>query len=67
VERVAGDEELDALPPAHVRSHDDSLGFSTPMQQEHLKRVAEVIMIELVIENAVQPNRRAGRHHEVKR
>jgi hypothetical protein len=37
-----------------------------PMQQENLKRIAEVVEIELLVADSMEPHRRRRRHHEVK-
>jgi len=36
-----------------------------PMQQENLKRIAEVV-IELLVADSMEPHRRSRRHHEIK-
>src|SRR5215216_6055830 len=65
VERVAGDQQLHALAAAQVRSDDDPLGGPIGVQQEQLQRITEIIVVELVVADAVKPNWRAGRHHEI--
>ena len=60
VERIAGDWQLHALTAAQVRSDDDPLGAAVGVQQEHLERATEIVVIELVVADAVKPHRRAG-------
>jgi hypothetical protein len=36
-------------------------------QQQHLNRIAEIIVIELLASDAVKLHRRVGRDHEIKR
>ena len=48
------------LAVAQVRPDDDARGGAVGLQQEHFERIAEVIVVELVVANAVQPHRRLG-------
>src|SRR3954452_5604309 len=53
VERRPGNQQLDAMARLDVRSDDDTLGSPSRVQQEELERIAEVIMIELIVADAV--------------
>ena len=55
---VAGDEKLHALSGGDIRSDNDALALAAGMQQEQFERIAEIIMIELVVHDAMQPHRR---------
>lgn len=65
VNGVARNQKLHAVAGAQIRPDDDVLAL--PAQQQHLDRIAKVIMIELVIADPVQPHRRLRRHHEIQR
>jgi hypothetical protein len=65
VEGVAGDEELDALSGAQIRPDHHPLALAVAAQQEDLERIAEIIVVELVVADAVEPHRGVGRHHEI--
>jgi hypothetical protein len=67
MEGVAGDEELDALPAAQIRAENDPLAGAVVAQQEYFERIAEVVVIQLVIANAMEPHRCGWCHHEVER
>ena len=67
MERVAGDEQLHALAPAQVGADDDALGRIVAMQQQDLERVAEIIVVKLIVADAVEPHGCDRRHHEVER
>jgi hypothetical protein len=64
MECVAGDEQLHALAPAQVGADNDALGRAAAMQQQDLDRVAEIIVVELVVADAVEPHWRRRRYHE---
>ena len=60
VEGIAGDEELHALTGAEVGAdHGESVG-AVVMQHQHLDRVAEIVVIELMVLYAVELHRAAG-------
>ena len=67
VEGVAGDQHLHALAVAQIRSDDDTRGGAVAVQQEHFEGIAEIIVVELVIADAVQAHRSLRRDHEVER
>jgi hypothetical protein len=67
VERVPGDQQLHALSIGQVRAHNHLLRAAVGVQEEHFERIAEIIVVELVIADSVQPYRRAGRDHKVER
>jgi hypothetical protein len=50
-----------------ARSGADHLDGAAPVrvQEQHLERVAEVVMVHLVGANAIQANPRLGGNHEV--
>ena len=52
VEGVAGDEELDALSGAQIRPDHHPLALAVAAQQEDLERIAEIIVVELVVADA---------------
>jgi hypothetical protein len=58
VERAAGDHELHALTSAQTWSDDDPLGGAVGVQQKHFERITEIIVVELIVADAVKPNRR---------
>jgi hypothetical protein len=64
---VAGDQQLNALAPAQVGADNDALGRAVAMQQQDLERVAEIIVVKLVVADAVEPHGRGRRYHEVER
>jgi hypothetical protein len=49
------------------RTDDDALGRIVAMQQQDLERVAEIIVVKLIVADAVEPHGRDRRHHEVER
>jgi hypothetical protein len=49
VERVAGDVELQHVAAGDVGTDDDQLAVAVLAQQQHLDRVAEIILIELLV------------------
>jgi hypothetical protein len=57
MEGIAGDEELDALPTAQIRADNDPLAGAVVAQQEYFERIAEIVVIQLVIANAMEPHR----------
>src|SRR5439155_5858005 len=67
MECIAGNEELQALAIAQIRPDNDALAIAIGMQQKHLDRIAEIVMVELVVADAMEAHRRRGRHHEVER
>jgi hypothetical protein len=67
VERVAGDEQLHLLPRAQIGADNVVLGRAVGHQHQHLDRVAEVIVIELIVADAVQLHRLVRRQHEIER
>jgi len=58
---------LDALPAANVWTDDDPLGSPVRVEEEELERIAEVIVVELVIANPMKSHGGLGCHKEVKR
>src|SRR5215831_18144177 len=56
MKRVAGDEELQLFPAAQVRA-DDALGRAVAVQQQDLERIAEIVVVELIVADAVEPHR----------
>src|SRR5262245_45300098 len=64
---VAGDEELEVFPAAQVGTDDDAVGRTVAVQRQDPERIAEIVMVELIIADAVEPHRRSWRHHEVER
>ena len=50
-----------------VRADNEQLAVAVLAQQQHLDRVAEIIVIELLVLDAVQLHRRFRRHHEIER
>jgi hypothetical protein len=67
MERVAGNEQLHPLAPAQVGADNDPLGRAAAMQKQDLERVAEIVVVELVVTDSVKPHRCGRRHHEVER
>jgi hypothetical protein len=67
MERVTWDEELDVFPAAHVWTDDDALARAVAAQKQDLERITEVIVVQLVIADAVEPHRCGWRDHEVER
>src|SRR5918996_5336564 len=55
---VAGNEQLNAMAASNVWSDNDPFGRRVRMQQENLERIAEVIMVELIVADPVGPNGR---------
>ena len=53
MEGIAGDEELDALPAAQIRTDNDPLAGAVITQQKYFERIAEVVVVQLVIANAM--------------
>ena len=54
-------------PGAQIRSDDVMLRGAVGQHHQHLDRVAEIIMIELVVADAVQLHRLLRRQHEIER
>jgi hypothetical protein len=67
VKCISWNQELDMMPITQVGADDHPLCIAIAVQQEHLKRIAEVIVIELIVANAVKPDRRTGRDHKIQR
>ena len=65
VKGVPRNQQLDTVAGPQIRADDNVLALAA--QQQHLDRVAQVIVIELVVADAMQPHRRLRRHHEVQR
>jgi len=55
------------FPAAQVRPDDDAVGRAVAAQQQDLERIAEVIVVELIIADAVKTHRCSRRHHEIER
>ena len=66
VKRTGG-EKLHQLAAREMRPDHDELAGAAFMQQQHLDRVAEIIMVEPIAFDAVELHRRLGRHHEIER
>jgi hypothetical protein len=49
MKRVARDEELQLFPAAQVRADDDALGRAVAVQQQDLERIAELVVVELIV------------------
>src|SRR4029077_20121262 len=54
MERVAGNEQLHPLAPAQVGADNDPLGGAAVMQKQDLERVAEIVVVELVVTDTVK-------------
>src|SRR5690606_38301658 len=55
VECIAGDQELQSLPSSNVWAYHDPLA-GVVVQEEHLERIAQVVVIELFVADAVKPD-----------
>ncbi len=60
VECIAGDQQLHTLATAQVRSDDDPFGATVGVQQEHLERIAEIIVVKLFVADSVKPHGASG-------
>jgi hypothetical protein len=67
VERVAWDEELEQVAAGEVRPHHMQFAAAVLAEQQHLDRIAEIVVVELVVLDAVKLHRRFRRHHEIER
>ena len=67
VEGVAGDEELHTLAGAEVGADYSQRMRAVVMQHKHLDRVAEIVVIELMVLDAVKLYRGCRGHHEIER
>ncbi len=66
VKRIAGNQKLDALTTAKVRADYDAFARAIDVQHQYLDRIAQVIVVKLVVSNAMQAHRCIRRNHEVK-
>jgi len=64
---MAGDPQLHMLAAMQIWSDNDPLAGTIGVQQDHFQRIAEIIMIKLIIAEAVKAHRRTGSHQKVKR
>ena len=55
------------LPAPKVRTDDDALHRPVAVEHEHLERIAEIVVVELAVPDAVEPDRRGRRHQEIER
>jgi len=60
VKCIAWNEKLYVLTTAQLRTDNDALGRSIGVKHQDLNRIAEVIVIELVVADAVQSHRCVG-------
>ena len=67
VEGAAGNEELHALADTEVGAEHSKRVSAIIMQRQHLDRVAEIVVIELMVPDAVKLYRRGRGHHEIER
>ena len=67
VEGVAGDVKLHPLPAPDIGTDDDVFDRPVVVEHEHLERIAEIVVVELAVPDAVQPDRRGRRHQEIER
>src|SRR5215469_18810489 len=67
MKRVAGDEELQVFPAAQVRPDDNAVARAVTAQQQDLERIAEVVVVELIVADAVELPRCSRRYHEIER
>jgi hypothetical protein len=63
---LPGIKKLYALTTAQIRTDNDTLGRPTGVKHQNLNRIAEVIVIKLIVADPVQPHGCVGRYHEVK-
>ena len=67
VKRIAGNQELHALTTATIRADYDAFARAIDLQHQYLDRIAQVIVVKLVVSDAMKSNRCIRRYHEVKR
>ena len=67
MKRAARNEELHLVSLAQVRPDDVVLRRAVLQHHQHLDRIAEIVMIELVVADAVQLHRLLRRQHEIER
>ena len=65
VEGTARQEELNPFPSGEIRSHSVHGVVSLGVQRQHLERLAEIAVIQLVVANPVKPHRALRRHEKV--
>jgi hypothetical protein len=65
VKSVAGNEELEQVAADDIWPDHDQLAVAVVAKQQHLDRIAEIIVVEPVVLDAVKLHRRVWRHHEI--
>jgi hypothetical protein len=65
VKRVAGDQELHPLAGAQVGPDHDAFGRAVGVQHEHLERITEIVVIELVVADPMKADRCPRRNQKI--
>src|SRR6266487_6830259 len=65
MKRRAGNKELRSHAGSEVTANDDNLRRAIWVEQQHLKGIAQVVVVHLIIANPVQPDLGVRRDEEI--